>query len=129
METLFVYFIPCLMILFVPFLLAIHTIGRIYEHGLSEKVTPLAMMNLSVMISVIVIVADKQISTLTTMAIVSYSMVAVLLIVIITGSLTIKAWTVVRTRLRLKPVEVAQTQVIAPQVFLHDNVPPIRIEQ
>ena len=129
METLFVYFIPCLMILFVPFLLAIHTIGRIYEHGLSEKVTPLAMMNLSVMISVIVIVADKQISTLTTMAIVSYGMVAVLLIVIITGSLTIKAWTVVRTRLRLKPVEVAQTQVIAPQVFLHDNVPPIRIEQ
>lgn len=86
-------------------------------------------MNLSVMISVIVIVADKQISTLTTMAIVSYGMVAVLLIVIITGSLTIKAWTVVRTRLRLKPVEVAQTQVIAPQVFLHDNVPPIRIEQ
>jgi hypothetical protein len=117
MEALIVYFIPSLMILFLPIALAVYTAGCIYERRSWENAGPVVLLNIILAISIAVIILDKQVSTLLTMAMASYGFIAALVVVFVAGLFVIKSWLWISTRLPLRFSPVRNDQTTLSQSF------------
>ncbi|MDB5186831.1 MAG: hypothetical protein JWM07_303 [Candidatus Saccharibacteria bacterium] len=118
MGTLLWNLVLCMFVASMPTLLLCYTAAFVRQYESFANAMPLVLLNVLFALSIISIVHDMRVSTLTVWAIVGYMTAGVVLALIVSGVLAIRAWKQLQIRTRHLLMKFREEEPTLSQSFL-----------
>jgi hypothetical protein len=118
LVTLLINLALCLIVLVIPSLLAGYTAALVYEYGSLRRLRSLVLANVVLAVSIVSLVVNRQVSTLTAMAVTGYVLATVMVVAILIGMLLMRLGKYISTRSRVRLPKVREERGALPESSL-----------